>query len=471
MLETLLSNRTVSVLWEALPRILSAGLTMTIPLTLVSFTLAMVLAVAVALVQYAKVPVLSQLARFYIWVIRGTPLLVQLFIIFYGLPSMGIMLDAFPAAVIAFAFNEGAYCAETMRGALESVPQGQLEAGYCVGMSWWQIMRRIVLPQALRTAVPALSNSLIGMIKDTSLASNITVAELFMAGQRVAARTYIFLPIYCEVAVKSHSSKELTSSVYFYVDTKILANAAKMFNKTEDYKYYSALANKIKNAINDKFLNRETGIYGSGVQTEQSVPLQWGIVPEELKRKVARNLAKQVEAAGFHLDVGVLGAKAILNALSENGEAETAYKLAAQDTYPSWGCWIANGATTLLENWDLNATRDISDNHMMFGEIGGWFYKGLGGIFPDPENPGFKHILLRPNFPSGLNELEARYQSPYGEICSKWERKKNRIVYHVTVPANSTATFYAPDNVKGERAVKLEAGKHILELPIKRAVY
>ena len=192
MFEALLSNRTVSVLVEALPRILTAGLTMTIPLTLVSFFFAMIIAVVVALVQYANVPVLRQIARFYIWVIRGTPLLVQLFIIFYGLPSLGIMLDAFPAAVI---------CAETMRGALESVPQGQLEAGYCVGMSWVQIMRRIVLPQALRTAVPALSNSLIGMIKDTSLASNITVAELFMAGQRVAARTYIFLPIYCEVAV------------------------------------------------------------------------------------------------------------------------------------------------------------------------------------------------------------------------------------------------------------------------------
>ena len=182
MFEALLSNRTVSVLVEALPRILTAGLTMTIPLTLVSFFFAMIIAVVVALVQYANVPVLRQIARFYIWVIRGTPLLVQLFIIFYGLPSLGI-------------------CAETMRGALESVPQGQLEAGYCVGMSWVQIMRRIVLPQALRTAVPALSNSLIGMIKDTSLASNITVAELFMAGQRVAARTYIFLPIYCEVAV------------------------------------------------------------------------------------------------------------------------------------------------------------------------------------------------------------------------------------------------------------------------------
>ena len=171
MFEALLTNRTVSVLWEALPRILTAGLTMTIPLTLISFSLAMVIAVAVALVQYANVPVLRQIARFYIWVIRGTPLLVQLFIIFYGLPSLGIMLDAFPAAVIAFAFNEGAYCAETMRGALESVPQGQLEAGSCVGMTWWQIMRRIVLPQALRTAVPSLSNSLISMIKDTSLAS------------------------------------------------------------------------------------------------------------------------------------------------------------------------------------------------------------------------------------------------------------------------------------------------------------
>ena len=145
MFETLFANRTFSVLWEALPRILTAGLTMTIPLTLLSFSLAMVLAVVVALVQYAHLPVLSPIARFYIWVIRGTPLLVQLFIIFYGLPSVGIMLDAFPAAVIAFAFNEGAYCAETLRGALESVPAGQLEAGYCVGMSWGQIMRRIVL--------------------------------------------------------------------------------------------------------------------------------------------------------------------------------------------------------------------------------------------------------------------------------------------------------------------------------------
>ena len=177
------------------------GFYTTIWLVAVSLMLGLMLAVPMGILRNSRNWLIKGPIWAYIYFFRGTPLLVQLFIIFYGLPSVGIMLDAFPAAVIAFAFNEGAYCAETMRGALESVPQGQLEAGYCVGMSWWQIMRRIVLPQALRTAVPALSNSLIGMIKDTSLASNITVAELFMAGQRVAARTYIFLPIYCEVAV------------------------------------------------------------------------------------------------------------------------------------------------------------------------------------------------------------------------------------------------------------------------------
>ena len=190
MFEAFLSNRTVSVLAEALPRILTAGLTMTIPLTLVSFFFAMIIAVAVALVQYANVPVLRQIARFYIWVIRGTPLLVQLFIIFYGLPSVGIMLDAFPAAVIAFAFNEGAYCAETMRGALESVPQGQLEAGYCVGMSWWQIMRRIVLPQAIKNILPAIANEFVTIIKESSICYTIGVQEIMSAVNSVKSATF-----------------------------------------------------------------------------------------------------------------------------------------------------------------------------------------------------------------------------------------------------------------------------------------
>ena len=176
------------------------GLLVTIPLTVISFSFAMVIAILTAMVQVANVPVLRKLARFYIWVIRGTPLLVQLYVVFFGLPSVGVRIEAFPAAVIVFSINEGAYCAETMRAAIESVPAGQMEAGYCVGMNYVQIMSRIVLPQAFRTAFPPLFNSLIGMVKDTSLAANITVAEMFFATQRIAGRTYQFMTLYLELA-------------------------------------------------------------------------------------------------------------------------------------------------------------------------------------------------------------------------------------------------------------------------------
>ena len=190
-----------SLLADSFWKILLPGLTMTIPLTAISFALAMVIAVLVALAQFARVPVVREICRFYIWVVRGTPLLVQLFVVFYGLPDLGIVLDPFPAAVIVFAVNEGAYCAETVRAALESVPRGQLEAAECAGLTWWQSIRRIVLPQAMRTAFPPLSNSLIAMVKDTSLASNITVTEMFMATQRIASRELEFLPLYIEVAL------------------------------------------------------------------------------------------------------------------------------------------------------------------------------------------------------------------------------------------------------------------------------
>ena len=192
----MISERLWDILVDSFGKIILPGLTMTIPLTVISFTFALILAIAAAMVQFADIKGLKQMARFYIWVIRGTPLLVQLFVIFYGLPNLGIVIDPFPAAVIVFSVNEGAYCAETIRAALESVPAGQLEAGYCAGMSYLQIMRRIILPQAMRTAFPPLSNSLIAMVKDTSLAANITVTEMFMVTQLIVARTYEPLALY-----------------------------------------------------------------------------------------------------------------------------------------------------------------------------------------------------------------------------------------------------------------------------------
>lgn len=258
------------------------------------------------------------------------------------------------------------------------------------------------------------------------------------------------------VPVKSKSPVEFTSSTYYFVDAGILANTAKLLGKDGDHRKYALLAQKIKTAINEKYLDEKTGIYGSGLQTELSVALYWGLVPQGLISKVAKNLAERVEADNFHIDVGLLGTKSILNALSENGYADVAYKVASQETYPSWGWWIVNGATTLYENWDIAASKDISLNHIMFGEIGAWFYKALGGIKPDPANPGFENILLQPNFVSGLDQFEASYEGPYGTIVSSWERTGKKIRYNVTVPANSNATLRLP-NIRGKKLY--ESGK------------
>lgn len=194
-----MTQRILHIIVDSFPKILLPGLRVTVPLTVLAFSIAMVIAITAALIQYAHIPVLTDLTRFYIWVIRGTPLLVQLFVVFYGLPGAGILIDPFPAAVIVFSLNEGAYAAETIRAALEAVPYGQVEAGLSLGMPWFHVMRRVVLPQGLRTAVPPLGNELISMVKDTSLAANITVMEMFMATQRIVARTYEPLILYCEV--------------------------------------------------------------------------------------------------------------------------------------------------------------------------------------------------------------------------------------------------------------------------------
>ena len=195
------SGRLWNIFIDSFPKMLLRALTGTIPLTVIAFALAMVIAVVVALVQFANVKVLKSFCRFYIWIFRGTPLLVQLYIVFFGLSKIGILLDPFPAAVIVFSLNEGAYCAETVRASLESVPEGQLEAGQCAGLSYLQTIFRIVLPQAMRTAFPSLFNSLISMVKDTSLASCITVPEMLQTTKQIVAVTYESLLLYAEVGL------------------------------------------------------------------------------------------------------------------------------------------------------------------------------------------------------------------------------------------------------------------------------
>ncbi len=196
-----MNDRLWGIIVDSFSKLLIPGLTVTIPLTLISFAIGLVLAIIVALVRVAKIPVIQRVAQFYVWVFRGTPLLVQLFVIFFGLPSVGIVVPAFPSALIAFSLNVGAYASETLRGAILAVPKGQIEAGLTSNLSYLTVMRLIVLPQAFRSAFPALFNSFIALVKDTSLAANITVVEMFMAAQRIVATTYEPLVLYCEVGL------------------------------------------------------------------------------------------------------------------------------------------------------------------------------------------------------------------------------------------------------------------------------
>ncbi|WAM18821.1 ABC transporter permease subunit [Rhodococcus sp. JS3073] len=180
---------------------LKATVTMTIPLTIISFSIGLVIALLVALARISSIRPLSVIARFYVSIIRGTPLLVQLFIVFYALPQFGVVLDPFPAAVIAFSLNVGGYAAEVIRSAILSIPKGQWEAAQTIGMGYTTTLQRIVLPQAARVAVPPLSNTLISLVKDTSLASTILVTELLRVAQLAAAPTFDFFALYSVAAL------------------------------------------------------------------------------------------------------------------------------------------------------------------------------------------------------------------------------------------------------------------------------
>lgn len=204
-------------MWEiittSLPQLLAAGFKYTIPLALISFFFGLIIALVTALVRLSRqrgiMVLFKWLFSFYVWLFRSTPLLVQLFIVFFGLPYLhingllphGIKLEPFTAGIITFSLNTGAYASETIRAAISAVPAGQWEAGAAIGMTRLQVLWRIILPQALRVALPPLSNSFISLVKDTSLAASITIMEMFAVSQQIAAENYQPLVMYSLVAL------------------------------------------------------------------------------------------------------------------------------------------------------------------------------------------------------------------------------------------------------------------------------
>lgn len=195
------TSRLIEIAQSSLQPLLEGAVLYTIPLTFITFICGLILAVLTALARLSSVKFLQIIARVYVSAIRGTPLLVQLFIIFYGLPTIGIIIDPFPSAVIGFSLNVGAYASEIIRAAIVSIPKGQWEAAYSIGMSYPLALKRIILPQASRVSIPPLSNTFISLVKDTSLAAMILVTEMFRRAQEIAASNYEFLLLYSEVAV------------------------------------------------------------------------------------------------------------------------------------------------------------------------------------------------------------------------------------------------------------------------------
>jgi alpha-L-rhamnosidase len=258
------------------------------------------------------------------------------------------------------------------------------------------------------------------------------------------------------IPVKTETPVGITSTGYFYYGASTLAKIAGILGNNADEKKYGMLASLIKAAFNKKFFNEKAMTYGNGSQTALSCALFHGLVPDKYRQKIYQKLVEAVHAKDDHIDVGVLGARYIQHALTDQGNAELAYKLVAAKTYPGWGYWIENGATTLWEDWKGEASLD----HIMFGDVSSWFYKALGGIRPDEKDPGYKHFFIKPEFVSDLTWVKSSYESSYGTIISNWKREGKTITHDVTVPANSQASYVVA--VKNRSGVRVN-GKSLAE--------
>lgn len=243
---------------------------------------------------------------------------------------------------------------------------------------------------------------------------------------------------------KDETPVELTSTAMYYTDVLLLAKIAGLLGKSDLCEPYIRLADQIKQAMNEKLFEQATGLYAGGTQTAQSGALFHGLVEPANQRLVFEKLLEKIERDDFHINTGILGAKWVMQVLTDFGRADVAYRIASQTTFPGWGHWVAQGATTLWENWNGSN----SHNHIMYGDIAAWFYKALGGIIVDPEKPGFRHFYLRPNPVGDLTHVKAEYRSIRGLIRSHWRREGGRFDLEVTVPGNSSATVVLPDGTR-----------------------
>ena len=253
------------------------------------------------------------------------------------------------------------------------------------------------------------------------------------------------------------SAPPVEGAVYV-LDTRVLRDIAAVLNRTADAEFYASEYTRVRKAYNDAFFNAATLSYQPMNQTDQALPLAFGIVPEGREAAVTRALVDDIahpqEDPGApsgkrgkfgpvlpqHISSGDIGTTLVWQALGDAGENDLVQTMIMQPDGPSYLNMINSGQTTVTENWDVAQTR--SHNHDMYAGILAWFYRSLGGI--SSTKPGYEEIQIKPGMPTGLSSVSCAYESVRGEIASSWEVAGNHVTMRVGIPANTTATIYVP---------------------------
>lgn len=252
------------------------------------------------------------------------------------------------------------------------------------------------------------------------------------------------------LSINAETPHDLIGAAFLVHDLRLLAKMAGVLGLAADEACYRAQSEEIRQAFLRRYVTAD-GLIASGSQTAYVLALHFDLLPEELREKAAAELVRDIRKRKLHLSTGFVGAPYLNHALAKVGELDTAYDLLHQTSWPSWLYSVTQGATTIWERWD-GWTHDKgfqdpgmnSFNHYAYGSIGDWLYQVVAGINVDPENPGYKHIILRPRPGGQLTHARAEYESVYGKIVSAWKRDGDRLEWEVVVPPNTEATLVFP---------------------------
>ena len=254
---------------------------------------------------------------------------------------------------------------------------------------------------------------------------------------------------------------EITSTAYYFNAARIISKIAGMLGKNEEAEEYAAIAEQTRAAFNRAFYNAEKNSYPNNSLTATSCALYFGLVDDKDRQRVADKLADTLKKNQYTPNVGCLGSKYLLRALADNGHLETAYKVMTRKASPGWGFLAASNRTTLSERLDGSG----SDNHVFLGDVSAWMMQYLAGIRHDPDNPGFRHFLIKPHVVGDLTWVSAHHDSPYGRIVSNWKIQDDKFLLKVTIPINSTATVYLPGKHEGR---SIGSGTHKFDIAINK---